>query len=109
MGKRKASSQSWKTKFRASSIWKKWRHRIFVKDKGIDYITGKKLYAGCNCHHMDLREENYKNLEDENRFIMLNKKSHEFIHWLFTYWTKDKDIINRITNLLQEMETYSND
>ena len=40
---------------------------------------------------------------------MLNKKSHEFIHWLFTYWTKDKDIINRITNLLQEMEKYSND
>lgn len=109
MGKRKASSQSWKTKFRASSIWKKFRHQVHIKDKGIDYVTGKKLLAGCNCHHMDLREENYKDLDDINRFIMLNKNTHKMIHWLYTYWVKDKDIINRITNLLERMEKYSND
>lgn len=106
---RKASSQSWKTKFRASSEWKKWRHQVFVKDNGIDYITGKKLISGCNCHHEDLREEHYKDLRDINRFRMLNKLTHKMLHWLYTYWIKDKDIVKRIVDVLEEMEQYSND
>lgn len=109
MGKRKASSQSWKTKFRSSNEWKKWRHQVYVKDGGIDFITGKKLISGCNCHHEDLREENYKKLEDTNRFRMLNKLTHKMIHWLFPYWLKDKEIISRITKVLEEMEKFSND
>lgn len=101
--------QTLKSKFRASSIWKKWRKRIYDKDHGKDYITGKKLYAGYNCHHIDLRAEHYKDLRDENRFISLNKNTHQFIHWIYDYWNKDPLIIDRIIDILNQMKLYSND
>jgi hypothetical protein len=56
-----------------------------------------------------LREEHYKDLKDINRFRMLNKLTHKMLHWLYTYWSKDKDIIKRIVDVLEEMEQYSND
>ena len=80
-----------------------------VLQKGIDPITRKKIIKGCNLHHLDLREANYNSLDDETRFILLNKHTHEMIHFLYNYWVKDKEIVNRIEDLLIMMETLSND
>lgn len=101
-----SNTQNMKSKFRASSIWKKFRKAMMIRDK-IDYITGKKLYTGFNVHHLDLRAENYKDLKPE-KFICLNKQTHDCIHFLYTYWKKDKDILKRVEEILEEMELYSN-
>jgi hypothetical protein len=75
-------TQKEKTKFRASSKWKKFR--VFMKKlfEGKDAITGKPLYKGWNLHHLD--EKNYSDLKPE-KFIPLNKKSHEMLHFLERY------------------------
>lgn len=99
--------QKEKTKFRASAKWKKFTKSL-KKEQKTDAITGKPLYKGCNCHHLDQRFENYKNL-DKQRFRMLNRKSHDFIHWLYLYWIKEPEILNRIEKLLIEMKAYSED
>lgn len=102
MGKLNAT-QKFKRDFRKSKVWTAFRHLINVKQKGIDPITQKKLCKGSNLHHKDLNEAHYTDLSNEEHFVMLNKKTHEAIHWLYTYYRKDKDIIGRITNLLEEM------
>lgn len=104
-----SKNQNLKSKFRSSKAWKVWRKVIYHKDGGKDYITGKKLYTGYNCHHLDLREEHYKDLEDENRFLSLNKQTHDTVHWLYQYWIKDPLILDRIEDVLERMKTYSND
>ena len=49
-----------------------------------DAITGKPLRKGCNLHHLDMSIENYQDL-DENKFIPLNKTTHEMLHQVFRY------------------------
>lgn len=46
--------------------------------------------------------ENYDQLTEEN-FIALNKQTHETIHALFRYYKNDKDILNRIKQVLDKM------
>lgn len=96
-------TQRVKAKFRSSSIWKKWRKFIYHKDKGIDYITGKKLYSGYNCHHLDLNEAHYKDLTDPSHFISLNKQTHQFIHWAYLYYRQDKAFVDRFKEILDRM------
>lgn len=98
-----------KNKFRASKKWKDWRIVIYHKDMGKDYITGSKLYKGYHLHHLDLREKNYTNLDDENRFLSLNKQSHDLVHWAYQYWIKDEDFLKRLEQVLKWMKEYSND
>lgn len=102
-------SQKKKRNLRQTKKWKALRHKMNVNQKGIDPITLKKLTKGCNLHHLDLREVNYDRIDDETRFILLNKRTHECIHFLYNYWVKDKDILNRIEDLLVMMEEFSND
>lgn len=104
-----SKQQNLKSKFRSSSVWKKWRKVVYDKDKGIDFITQKKVRKGAVTHHMDLREDHYKDLSDPDRFRTLNVNTHKFIHWLYGYWLKDKDILMRIEEVLTYMEIYSND
>ena len=104
-----SKAQNQKSKFRSSSVWKKWRKAVYDKDKGIDFITQKKIRKGAATHHMDLREEHYMNLDEVGRFMSLNSNTHKFIHWLYSYWCKDKDILMRIEEVLTYMEIYSND
>lgn len=75
-------SQVMKTKFRRSSKWIKFRKHIKQKQK-VCAVTGKPLGNTANLHHMDLREENYENLEDESHFVFLSKTAHEVVHWLW--------------------------
>ena len=97
-----------KRKFRASKKWKSFRKRVFDKQKGKCYITGKKLQKRAECHHLDQRAENYKNLDIE-RFVMLNPMMHEVVHNIYRYWSKDKSILSKIEEVLELMESYSHD
>ena len=91
-----------KAKFRASKEWREFRKRIFDKQNGKDIITGKKLYKCYNVHHLDMSDDNYDKLIEEN-FIAVNKATHEALHFLFRYYKNDKDILNRIKQVLEKM------
>ena len=39
----------------------------------------------------------------------LNKDTHEFLHWLYRVWRKDKKVIERLEYVLNKMEEYNND
>ena len=91
-----------KAKFRQSKEWKEFRKRIFDKQDGKDVITGKKLYRGYNVHHCDMSAENYDQLIEEN-FIAVNKQTHDALHFLFRYFQKDPNILDRFKEVLDRM------
>lgn len=90
------NSQKKKRNFRASKKWRDFRHKINVKQKGIDPITGKKLIKGCNLHHRNLSADEYENLDNDDDFVLLNHATHEALHWVYRYWKDDPDILARI-------------
>ena len=73
-----------KAKFRRSVEWKDFRKHMADLYDNKDAITGKPLRKGWNLHHLDMSLENYKDL-DEDKFIPLNKASHEMLHQVFRY------------------------
>lgn len=73
-----------KSKFRRSPEWKNFRKRMADLYDNKDAITGKPLRKGWNLHHLDMSIENYQDL-DEDKFIPLNKATHELIHTAFRY------------------------
>ena len=91
-----------KSKFRKTKEWREFRKIIFDKQEGKDAITGKKLYKCYNVHHLDMSADNYDKLIEEN-FIAVNKATHEALHFLFRYYKNDKDILNRIKQVLEKM------
>lgn len=90
-----------KSNFRNRKIFKDFRKSLIEKQK-IDPITLKKLTKKANCHHMDLNSENYFNLKEEN-FIMLNSSSHDLVHLIYEYYRKDKDILDRLKIIVEDM------
>ena len=95
-------NQKEKKKFRNSKVWKSFRHQMNVRDKGRDYITGSKLLKGYELHHLNLKIEDYQNLNEEH-FISVNKLTHKFLHWIYIYYRKDKGVIERIVKILDKM------
>ena len=95
--------QKAKRSFRASKAWKLFRHKINVKQKGIDPITGAKLIKGCNLHHRHITsdEEEYGNISNEEDFVMFNSMTHKALHWLYKYYQKDPSIMDRIEEELK--------
>ena len=96
--------QKAKRSFQASKAWKDFRHKLNIKQKGIDPITGKKLYKGANCHHrhVSANEEEYGDLSDENDYIMINKSTHQMLHEIYRYWETDPTKLYRIEEELQK-------
>lgn len=92
-----------KAKFRKSKEWKEFRKKIYDKQNGKDYVTGKKLYKMYNVHHLDMSIENYDKLDEDN-FIALNKQMHDVIHILFRYYKNDKTILSRLEQILEKMD-----
>ena len=92
-----------KSKFRASSKWKKFR--IFKKKEqnNLDYISQRTLPKGANLHHLD--EKHYDDLSPE-KFVFLGKTMHKVVHFLYIYYKKDHTIINRLKEVLDRMEKY---
>ena len=97
----KKSKMLSKSKFRATKEWKEFRKMIIIEQK-VDLITGSKLTKMANCHHLDLNEENYQNLNRDN-FIALNPKSHEVIHFLFKPDWRER--LDKIKEILIAMES----
>lgn len=92
-----------KNLFRRTSAWKKWRLHMLEVSGGIDYVTHKPLRKGCNVHHLD--ECHYDTLTDD-RFVVLNVKTHEVVEWLWTYYQKDPDAIKRLETVMEKMKFF---
>ena len=88
-----------KGKFRLTKIWKEFRKKF---EKQVDPITLKKLPKRFNLHHLSLSPTEYTDL-DESKFKPHSNAVHDFIHWLYGYYRKDKDILNRIKEELDLM------
>ena len=91
-----------KKRFRQRKEWREFRETQRKKRK-IDPITGKKLVKSFELHHLDLNPEHYTDLSEEN-FIPLNKQTHKFIHWLYTYFLVDEGVIDRLREVLIQMK-----
>jgi len=95
-------SQKDKTKFRQSAKWKKFK--VYMKKlKKVDCVTLFPLRKGHNLHHLDLNDEHYTDISDISHFEPLNRKTHETVHFLYSYYVKDEKIIDRLHDLLERM------
>lgn len=89
--------------FRFSTAWRKFREVIKKEHKGRDYITGQWLDNTWQLHHINLDSSQYTNLENHSHFLPLAKKTHLFIHWLYTFYRKDKTVLDRVKEVLDRM------
>lgn len=88
-----------KRNFRNSKAWKDFRHKMNVKQHGLDPVTLAKLAKGCNLHHRHISadEDDYKDMSDEDDFVMLNILTHKMLHWGYTYYKKyGKEFLERL-------------
>jgi hypothetical protein len=101
--KRKKSTQAEKTKFRATSAWQKFRNHMKLLSHNRDKITGSPLRSGWNLHHYDLDEDHYTDISDPSHFVALNRKTHDLLHFCYTYYSKDDNFIWRLKEALDRM------
>ena len=94
---KKTFSQKEKTKFRESSAWRKFKAYLKKRSKGNDEITEQPLHKGCNV--------NYRDLTNENHFIILNKNTHNFLHWLYPIYKKNPNVLDNLKFILLEMKS----
>lgn len=92
-----------------SSAWKVFRSKMKKKASCIDWVTKKPLSKTWNLHHLDLRSEHYKDISDPERFMPLNEDTHEFVHWLYRHWLKDKGILDRLNLVCAAMFAKTHD
>lgn len=104
---KKRHIENLKEKFRKSREWKEFRSKMAVLANHRDYITGKRLVKGYNVHHLRTEQEaeNYCDISNESEFMPLNPQSHKLLHYLFTYYQKDKGIVDRLVEVLDKMES----
>lgn len=91
-----------KAAFRRTKIWKNFRQKMFDKQNGKDYITGKKLYKRFNVHHCNMSVDDYDKLDEEN-FVALNSQMHDTVHILFRYYKNDKTVLEKLKEVLDKM------
>lgn len=96
------NNQNWKKNFRSSKAWKEFRDKIKKKQIN-DPVTLQKLTIHANLHHMDLDEEHYMDLSNEDNFVFVNQKTHECIHYLFLK-SKPKEWRKRLMRLIPILE-----
>ena len=95
-----------RSKFRKSEAWKKLRAKCRLHTS-VDFITKKPLEKTWNLHHLDLNVQRYDQIDNLERFMPLNKKTHEIIHELFKWYSKDHKVLDRIKSTLDKMEEYT--
>ena len=96
-----------RSEFRKTNRWHKWKAKCRLHTSK-DFITKEPLCHNWNLHHLDLNVQRYDNIEDMNRFMPLNPKTHEIIHELFKWYSKDHKVLDRIKKTLDLMEEYTN-
>lgn len=94
-----------KTKFRSSKPWKDFRDKK-RKEQEKDPVTGAKLTRMANLHHLDLNEEHYEDLSNEDNFVFLNQMTHKVVHWFFSKTNPKqwRDRMERLKPILEAME-----
>ena len=92
--------------FRKTHKWKAFRSKVRLHTSK-DFITNKPLERDWNLHHLDLNRQRYDQLDDMNRFMPLNKATHELIHDIFKLYHKDHTVLYRIKITLDKMEEYT--
>ena len=98
-----SESQKMKRRVRQSKAWRTLRNNKNVEQGGLDPISKKKLTKTCNCHHLDLREENYTKIDNKDNFVLLNKMTHDAVHFFYKYYKDDREILNRLKDILDKM------
>ena len=93
--------------FRRTKAWQALRAKCRLHTSK-DFITKQPLERDWNLHHLDLDISRYDQIDDMNKFIPLNSKTHELIHELYKLYRKDKSVICRIIYILAKMEEYTN-
>jgi len=94
--------QKSKTKFRQSRPWKDFKKEKYIESGKTDFITGHKLRKMWQLHHRNLDEKKYQNLRGD-WFLCCNNLTHKVIHWLWTYYKKDPQIIDRLKSEMEKM------
>lgn len=89
-----------RTNFRKRKAWTDFR-ATFKKEK--DALTGSKLSKRFNLHHLNMNPDTYDDISNRDNFIPLNSKSHDCIHFLFDYYKKDPEILDRLKDILDKM------
>lgn len=93
------NTQREKRRFRDSKRWKEFREHMKALQENRCQITGAKLTKLWQLHHLDLDENNYQNLEDDN-FVCLSWNMHKVVHALFVK-SKPREWRVRILNLIR--------
>lgn len=88
-----------KNKFRSTSIWKNFKKSFLEK---VDPISLKRLPKGYQLHHMDLNPAHYTNLKKSN-FCCLNGTTHSIVHYLYSIYRKDRNVLKRLKKILDKM------
>lgn len=96
-------AQKKKRAFRNSSKWKKFKHFKNVEQKGLCYISHKKILKGATLHHLDLDESHYSDISKPENFVYVNKSIHEVIHVIWRYYKNDPAVLDRIKEVLDRM------
>ena len=92
--------------FRKTDAWHKWKTKCRLHTSK-DFITKDPLCRNWNLHHLDLNVQRYDQIDSLERFMPLNKKTHEIIHELFKWYSKDHKVLYRIKSTLDKMEEYT--
>ena len=95
-----------RSEFRKTDKWHKWKAKCRLHTSK-DFITKDPLCRNWNLHHLDLNIQRYDHIDDMNRFMPLNPKTHEVIHEIFKWYKKDHKVIDRIKKTLDLMEEYT--
>lgn len=103
--RKKKYVENLKEQFRKSPEWKEFRSHMAVVFNHRDYITGRRLVKGYNVHHLKVNQEpeTYCDLSNESNFIPLNSYCHKLLHYLFSYYKKDKTVLTRLQEILDKM------
>ena len=89
------TSQQKKTKFRQSYKWKRLRNRL-KEERVNDELTDEPLQPGWSLHHIDMNENHYFNITNEDNFMCLNRQTHEFLHWLLRHYKRNPEILDNL-------------
>lgn len=95
-------NQKQKSKFRRSKRWLDFRMEMKEFQDGKDFVTNGKLPKGWNLHHANLNPEHYEELEPSD-FFCLGNQCHDFVHWIYRYYRKDKNVLKRLKTVLDRM------
>ena len=99
----KLKGQRSKSKFRRSGKWLKFRAYKKKEQGNKDALTQAPLHSGFQVHHMNQHEEDYEDLSDPENFVALNRYSHKLLHYFFTYYKKDRSVLQRLEALMERM------